>query len=37
LTIGAPLSMLFFGMIVGGISKRRVNNLMKQRYGETYR
>ena len=36
LVIVAPTSLLFAGMIVGGISKRNMNSLMKKRYGDTY-
>jgi hypothetical protein len=31
-----PTFFLFGGMIVGGISKRNMNKLMKKRYGDTY-
>jgi len=34
--IAFPSFLLFGGMILGGISKRNMNNLMKTRYGDTY-
>lgn len=36
LVVAFPSFLLFGGMIVGGISKRNMNKLMKTRYGETY-
>lgn len=34
--IAGPSIFLFMGMIIGGISKRNMNQLMKKRYGDTY-
>lgn len=34
--VAGPCIFLFFGMIVGGMSKRQINRIMKQRYGDTY-
>lgn len=34
--VAGPSVFLFVGMIVGGISKRNIRNVMKKRYGDTY-
>jgi hypothetical protein len=34
--IAGPSLFLFVGMIIGGISKRNIRNVMKKRYGDTY-
>ena len=34
--VAGPSLFLFVGMIVGGMSKRNINRVMKQRYGDTY-
>lgn len=34
--IAGPMAFLFSGMIIGGISKRNMNKLFKERYGDSY-
>ncbi len=34
--VAGPSAFLLFGMIVGGISKRNMDQVFKKRYGETY-
>lgn len=34
--VAGPSALLFTGMIVGGMSKRNINRVMKKRYGDTY-
>lgn len=34
--VAGPTTFLFGGMMIGGISKRNMNKVMKQRYGDTY-
>ena len=34
--VAGPSVFLFVGMIIGGISKRNINRVMKKRYGDTY-
>lgn len=34
--VAGPSAFLFTGMIVGGMSKRNINRVMKKRYGDTY-
>ncbi len=36
LVVTIPSLFLLFGMVVGGMSKRQMNRIMKQRYGDTY-
>lgn len=36
LVILGPFTFLFGGMVIGGISKRNMNKVMKKRYGDTY-
>jgi hypothetical protein len=34
--VGGPFAFLFTGMVIGGMSKRNMNRLMKKRYGDSY-
>ena len=34
--VAGPSAFLLVGMVIGGISKRNMNNLMKSRYGDSY-
>ena len=34
--VAGPCAFLFSGMIIGGMSKRNMNKVMKKRYGDTY-
>jgi hypothetical protein len=34
--VAGPSTFLVVGMVIGGISKRNMNKVMKQRYGDTY-
>jgi len=34
--VAGPSAFLFMGMVIAGMSKRNINKVMKQRYGDTY-